>query len=139
MHRVNLHGSSQRCASVPQSCSRSLAELPRPEKLARYGSSALSAVQHPTLLVGKQSVALALIRQCYTTIRAPIAGLSSFATKHDGSYIGEGENSMLTYVAAIDPIWVKFSVSENQWLRLQEEGKAGRLVVHRTMLSMWRS
>jgi hypothetical protein len=31
------------------------------EKLARYGSSALSGVEHLTLLVGKESVALALI------------------------------------------------------------------------------
>jgi membrane fusion protein (multidrug efflux system) len=76
----------------------------------------------------KAKVAEAELNLSYTTIRAPITGLSSFATKHDGNYIGAGENSMLTYVAAIDPIWVKFSVSENQWLRLQEEGKAGRLV-----------
>jgi DNA repair protein RadC len=32
------------------------------EKLARYGSSALSGLEHLTLLVGKESVALALIR-----------------------------------------------------------------------------
>ena len=32
------------------------------EKLARYGSSALSGVEHLTLLVGKEAVALALIR-----------------------------------------------------------------------------
>jgi DNA repair protein RadC len=32
------------------------------EKLARYGSSALSGVEHLTLLVGRESVALALIR-----------------------------------------------------------------------------
>jgi hypothetical protein len=32
------------------------------EKLAQYGSSALSGVEHLTLLVGKKSVALALIR-----------------------------------------------------------------------------
>jgi membrane fusion protein (multidrug efflux system) len=77
----------------------------------------------------KAKVAQAELNLSYTTIRAPITGLSSFATKHDGSYIGEGENSMLTYIAAIDPIWVKFSVSENQWLHLQEEAKAGRLVI----------
>ena len=81
------------------------------------------------LLAAKAKVAEAELNLSYTTIRAPITGLSSFATKHDGSYIGEGENSMLTYVAAIDPIWVKFSASENYWLRLQEEVKAGRLVV----------
>ena len=32
------------------------------EKLAQYGSSALSGVEHLTLLVGKESVALALVR-----------------------------------------------------------------------------
>lgn len=81
------------------------------------------------VLAVKAKVAEAELNLSYTTIRAPITGLSSFATKHDGSYIGQGENSMLTYVAAIDPIWVKFSASENHWLRLQEEVKAGRLVV----------
>ena len=81
------------------------------------------------VLAVKAKVAEAELNLSYTTIRAPITGLSSFATKHDGSYIGAGENSMLTYVAAIDPIWVKFSASENYWLRLQEEVKAGRLVV----------
>src|SRR6266481_491206 len=81
------------------------------------------------ILATKAKVAEAELNLSYTTIRAPITGLSSFATKHDGSYIGQGENSMLTYVAAIDPIWVKFSASENHWLRLQEEVKAGRLVV----------
>ena len=81
------------------------------------------------VLSAKAKVTEAELNLSYTTIRAPITGLSSFATKHDGSYIGQGENSMLTYVAAIDPIWVKFSASENYWLRLQEEVKAGRLVV----------
>jgi membrane fusion protein (multidrug efflux system) len=81
------------------------------------------------VLAAKAKVAEAELNLSYTTIRAPITGLSSFATKHDGSYIGPGENSMLTYVAAIDPIWVKFSASENHWLRLEEEVKAGRLVV----------
>jgi len=81
------------------------------------------------VLAVKAKVAEAELNLSYTTIRAPITGLSSFATKHDGSYIGQGENSMLTYVAAIDPIWVKFSASENYWLRLEEEVKAGRLVV----------
>ena len=32
------------------------------EKLARYGSTALSTVEHLTVLVGKESIALALMR-----------------------------------------------------------------------------
>ena len=77
----------------------------------------------------KAKVAEAELNLGYTTIRAPITGLSSFATKHDGSYIGAGADSMLTYVAALDPMRINFSVSENQVLRIREEVKAGRLVV----------
>jgi membrane fusion protein, multidrug efflux system len=77
----------------------------------------------------KAKVTEAELNLSYTTIRAPITGLSSYATKHDGSYIGAGADSMLTYVAALDPIRVNFSVSENQLLRFRDEIKAGRLVV----------
>ena len=81
-----------------------------------------------SVLAAKAKVAEAELDLSCATIRAPITGLASFAIKHDGSYISEGENSMLTYIAAVDPIWVKFSVSENQWLHQQDEAKAGRLV-----------
>jgi membrane fusion protein, multidrug efflux system len=77
----------------------------------------------------KAKVTEAELNLSYTTVRAPITGLSSYATKHDGSYIGAGADSMLTYVAALDPIRVNFSVSENQLLRFRDEIKAGRLVV----------
>jgi len=77
----------------------------------------------------KAKVAEAELNLGYTTIRAPITGLSSFATKHDGSYIGAGADSMLTYVAALDPMRINFSISENQVLRIREEVKAGRLVI----------
>jgi membrane fusion protein, multidrug efflux system len=77
----------------------------------------------------KAKVAEAELNLGYTTIRAPITGLSSSATKHDGSYIGVGADSMLTYVAALDPMRINFSISENQVLRIREEIKAGRLVV----------
>jgi len=77
----------------------------------------------------KAKVTEAELNLSYTTVRAPITGLSSYATKHDGSYIGAGADSMLTYVAALDPIRVNFSVSENQLLRFRDEIKSGRLVV----------
>lgn len=61
----------------------------------------------------------------YTTILAPVSGISSYATQREGAYIGFGTNSLLTYVARIDPIWVEFSVSENQLLRARENEKKG--------------
>jgi membrane fusion protein (multidrug efflux system) len=61
----------------------------------------------------------------YTTILSPVTGVSSFATQREGAYIGFGTNSLLTYVARIDPIWVEFSVSENQLLQARNNATAG--------------
>lgn len=60
----------------------------------------------------------------YTTIKSPVSGLSSFAKVQDGAYVSS-ENSLLTYVAKLDPIRVNFSLSENEKLRLQSEANAG--------------
>ena len=62
----------------------------------------------------------------YTTITTPVTGLSSFAKVQDGQYVSATDNQ-LTYVAQLDPIWVNFSVSENDILRLRGEEKAGRV------------
>jgi membrane fusion protein (multidrug efflux system) len=51
----------------------------------------------------------------YTTIRSPVTGLASRSQQRQGAYINAmSENAKLTYVAAIDPIWVNFSISQNQ-------------------------
>jgi membrane fusion protein, multidrug efflux system len=62
----------------------------------------------------------------YTTISAPVAGLSSFAKVQDGAYVN-AQNSLLTYVAKMDPMRVNFSVSENETLRLRSDISKGRL------------
>ena len=48
--------------NIPEAALKASPSFSVSEKLARYGSSALSGVEHLTLLVGKESVALALIR-----------------------------------------------------------------------------
>jgi hypothetical protein len=48
--------------NIPEVAPETLRSFSVSEKLARYGSSALSGVEHLTLLVGRKSVALALIR-----------------------------------------------------------------------------
>ena len=60
----------------------------------------------------------------YCTITTPVSGLSSFAVMREGAYVGMGE-SLLTYVARLDPMWVEFSVSENQILRHIDSVKQG--------------
>jgi membrane fusion protein (multidrug efflux system) len=53
----------------------------------------------------------------YTTIRSPVTGVTSFARKQPGSFIAPGPDSLLTYVSALDPMRVNFSISENEQLR----------------------
>ncbi|TBR40302.1 MULTISPECIES: efflux RND transporter periplasmic adaptor subunit [Dyella] len=62
----------------------------------------------------------------YTTITSPVDGLSSFAKKQDGSYI-DATNSLLTYVAKLDPMRVNFSLSENEFLQFRNQTKSGVL------------
>jgi membrane fusion protein (multidrug efflux system) len=60
----------------------------------------------------------------YTTIYAPVTGVSSYARIQDGAYLSP-LNSLLTYVAQIDPIWVDFSISEDEMLRARREAAEG--------------
>ncbi len=62
----------------------------------------------------------------YTTITSPLNGLSSYAKKQVGTYI-DPSNSLLTYVAKLDPIWVNFSLSENEVLQQQSQTASGAL------------
>ena len=52
----------------------------------------------------------------YTTLVAPVGGLTGAATQREGAFVGNLA-APLTYVARVDPIWVEFSVSETQVLR----------------------
>ena len=61
----------------------------------------------------------------YTDIYTPVTGISSFARKREGSFIGIGQDSLLTYVAQIQPMWVEFSVSENQLFKARTDQKRG--------------
>ena len=58
----------------------------------------------------------------YTTIRSPVNGLASRSLQRQGAYINSlSTEATLTYVAAIDPIWVNFSVSQNQTAKWRKE------------------
>jgi membrane fusion protein (multidrug efflux system) len=65
----------------------------------------------------KSRVQQAEINLSYTTIRSPLRGATSFARKQPGSFIAPGPDSLLTYVSALDPMRVNFSISENEQLR----------------------
>ncbi len=64
----------------------------------------------------------------YTIIKSPLTGLSSFAREQEGSYVSPATSGLLTYVYQLDPMWVNFSVSENEVLRYRDEAAKGNCV-----------
>jgi len=64
----------------------------------------------------------------YTRVNAPITGLSSRANRSEGSLVNANE-TLLTLLWQVDPIWVPFNVSENDQLQLNRAVAAGRLVL----------
>jgi len=66
----------------------------------------------------------------YTTIRSPVKGVASRAVQREGAYLGaQSKSAYLTYVAALDPIWVNFSVSQNQMAKTSEMVEKGLLIL----------
>lgn len=64
----------------------------------------------------------------YCTIKSPIDGITSAALQQEGTYLNVS-NSQLTTVSALSPIWVNFSLSENQIQHFDDQISAGQLIV----------
>lgn len=70
----------------------------------------------------------------YTTIASPVTGVSGRALLREGAYLSAiGQSSQLTYVANLDPIWINFSVSQNEMATIRQEVAKGRLVTPQNM------
>jgi membrane fusion protein (multidrug efflux system) len=82
-----------------------------------------------SVLAAKGAVREAELNLSYATIFTPVTGLASKAVKQEGSYIPTGQESLLTYVAQLDPVWVNFSVSENTLLSGRKQQADGLLIM----------
>jgi membrane fusion protein, multidrug efflux system len=85
--------------------------------------AAAAAVQE-----AKANVEQARLNLGYATITTPVTGYSSFARVQEGEYLN-GQGTLLTYVDQIDPIWVNFSLSENDMLDLSTQRANGQLIL----------
>jgi membrane fusion protein (multidrug efflux system) len=84
-------------------------------------NTAAAAVQ-----MARADVETAELNLGYTTIHAPVTGASSYARIQNGAYVDQ-KNSLLTYVAQLDPIWVDFSISEDEMLSLRGQREKAQL------------
>ncbi len=65
----------------------------------------------------------------YCTIRTPVTGVASRSLMREGAYLNAmSPDSKLTYVAALDPIWVNFSMSQNQMADIRQLREKGQVV-----------
>jgi membrane fusion protein, multidrug efflux system len=64
----------------------------------------------------------------YTTITSPVAGITSYSAVAEGTYLN-AQNSQLTTVSVMSPMWVNFSLSENEFQRIQKDIATGRVVL----------
>lgn len=80
----------------------------------RY-ESASAAVEE-----AKAQLENAKLNLSYCTITSPVTGITSSAMQQDGTYIN-APNSQLTTVSVLSPMWVNFSLSENDMAKLREE------------------
>jgi membrane fusion protein, multidrug efflux system len=86
----------------------------------QYQSAAAATEQ------AKAQVESAKLNLSYTTITSPVTGISSSARQTDGTYINP-ENSLLTTVAVLSPMWVNFSLSENEMYKYRDQVAKGLL------------
>jgi len=73
------------------------------------------------VIAAKGQVQTADLNLSYTTIKSPLTGLSSFAQQQDGSYVTAAATGLLTTVYQLDPMWVNFSISENELLAYRDQ------------------
>ena len=86
----------------------------------QYDSAAAAVEQ------GKAQLEQAQLNLSYTTIATPVTGASSYAAVADGTYV-DAKNAQLTTVSVLSPMWINFSISENELERIRNNVKAGQL------------
>lgn len=60
----------------------------------------------------------AQLNRSWTTVLAPVAGISGRAVKSEGNLVSTGEGSLLTSIHQINPLWVRFGLAESDSARL---------------------
>lgn len=104
----------------PLTLQNALSQKDLDDATGQYQSTAAAVEQ------AKAQVEAAKLDLSYTTITSPVAGLSSSARQTDGAYINP-QNSLLTTVEVVSPMWVTFSLSENEMQRHRDQVASGFL------------
>jgi membrane fusion protein (multidrug efflux system) len=112
-------------------------QVKRYEKLATTGAATANdleewqteeLVAQSNIELQKAKIAQAELDLSYTNIASPITGRIGEAQKDVGSYVNASSDGLLAEVEQIDPIYVRFTVSEQDLLRWQRQIESGEIV-----------
>ena len=95
------------------------------EKSRDEARANLDALKASTALA-EAKVKSAQLNLNYTTVRAPISGITSMETQSEGSLIAV--NAPMTTITQLDPAYVIFSASENEIFKLGSMVEQGLIV-----------
>ncbi len=73
-----------------------------------------SAIAKANLMAAQARVRDAELNLSYAQVTAPISGISGRAQKSEGTLVSTGTDSLLTTIVQTDPIWVRFSIADNE-------------------------
>ncbi|WP_019561526.1 efflux RND transporter periplasmic adaptor subunit [Caldimonas manganoxidans] len=90
----------------------------------READNAQSSLQlaQAAVALAQAQVRQAELNLSYTTVTAPISGISGRSLKSEGALVNPSTDSLLTTVTQTDPIWVRFALSEAELARVRAAG-----------------
>jgi membrane fusion protein (multidrug efflux system) len=85
-----------------------------------------SAVSKAAMKSAEAGVRQAELNLSYTNVTAPVSGMSGRAQRSEGSLVNAGSDSLLTSISQINPIWIRFSLSDGDLQKLPGGRAAAR-------------
>ncbi len=126
-YQAQLQAAEAELASAQAQYAQAKRNFDRVKPLA--GSNALSQREFDQATSGEESGAAAVkqaqarvtearLNLGYTRVTAPVTGFASRAQKSEGSLVSPGADSLLATISQLDPLYVNFSLSAAERLRL---------------------
>lgn len=81
-------------------------------------ASASSAIAKANVRAAEAAVRQAELNLSYTSVNAPVAGMSGRALHSEGALVSPGADGLLATIVQLDPIWVRFSIAESDVAKL---------------------
>src|SRR5882672_2695546 len=95
---------------------------------ARQAGEAAVVARKATVEANRAILRSAELNLEYATIRAPISGRVGESLLQVGGLVTRTSSQPLTTIVPLDPIWVRFKVSESEYLVLQRAGSKDRVL-----------